>query len=192
MLEFRIVANRRDHKALIEEALKDEGRVLMDATGEWLAWWIPVASGCEDDFVNAPELATRKRVLNGRETLEVLVVKDVFDVTGQYLTRVDPGVDQRGEPCLLLTFDRRGGQLFGGLTGNNLPDEATGFARKLGIIFDRWLHSAPAIRATIGRRAEITGDFTRQEVEDLAQILNGGSLPARLKPLGQRLADHAD
>ncbi|HUT91682.1 MAG TPA: hypothetical protein VMY37_19440 [Thermoguttaceae bacterium] len=191
-LEFRILANRQDHSALIEQALKQEGRALTDGAGELLAWWVPVATGREEDFANAPEIATRTRVRKGGETLEVLVVKDIFDVTGQYVVSADPSVDQWGKPALLLTFNEPGGQLFGGLTGNNLPDEATGFSRKLGILLDGSLYSAPAIRSTIFDRAEITGDFTRQDVEDLAQILNAGSLPAPLKPLGQRLADQED
>ena len=191
-LEFRILANQRDHKAVIEEALQEEGLALRVGAGEVLAWWVPVAPGREEDFANAPEIATRKCVLNGRERLEVLVVKDVFDVTGGYLASADPGVDQGGKPCLLLAFSGRGGRLLGGLTGNNLPDEVAGFSRKLGIILDGSLYSAPAIRAMIGSRAEITGNFTPQEVEDLSQVLKAGSLPAPLKPLGQRLADQGD
>ena len=42
-----------------------------------------------------------------------------------------------------------------------------GFSSKLGIIMDGYLFSAPAIRSAIFKRGEITGDFTREEVQDL-------------------------
>ena len=54
------------------------------------------------------------------------------------------------------------GQRFGALTADNLPNQADGFSRHIGIILDGHLTSAPAIRATIFRQVEITGDFTRQ------------------------------
>jgi preprotein translocase subunit SecD len=62
---------------------------------------------------------------------------------------------------------------------------ATGFSRKLGIILDGFLVSAPAIRSTISGRGEITGSFSRQEVDDLVDVLNAGSLPAPLVKVGE-------
>jgi len=67
------------------------------------------------------------------------------------------------------------------LTGDHLPDKSTGFSYKLGIILDGELQSAPSIRSVISNRGEITGTFTKQDVSDLADILNAGSLPMRLR-----------
>ncbi len=46
-LEFRILANRHDHQAIIaqiEGTSKDE---LLDSAGKKLAWWVPLQSGAE-------------------------------------------------------------------------------------------------------------------------------------------------
>jgi SecD/SecF fusion protein len=181
-LEFRILANNRDHQAIIEQALAREDRTLRDAEGRVLAWWVPVARGQEDNF-QYPEIATRKRKdpRSGYEFTEVLVVKDPFDVTGAYLVHAGPGFDRTGAPAVFFTFNSEGGMRFGGLTGNNLPETGqVEFTRKLGIILDGYLYSAPAIRDTIFTHGEITGRFTREQVQDLVDILNAGSLPARL------------
>jgi len=183
-LEFRILANRRDHGSIIEQALEQGGQELRDAQGNLLAWWVRVAQGEEESLLRFADSAeTVYRITTGRdgtEWTEFLVVKDMFDVNGGYLVDAQPSIDQSGRPCVLFTFNHRGGQLFGALTGNNLPTESQDFSRHLGIILDRYLQSAPAIKSTIFQRGEITGDFTNQEVEDLVDILNAGSLPTAL------------
>ena len=56
-----------------------------------------------------------------------------------------------------FTFNSTGGQLFGELTGNHLPDKLTDFTYKLGIVLDGELYSAPSIQSTIFDHGEITG-----------------------------------
>jgi SecD/SecF fusion protein len=181
-LEFRILANNRDHKLEIEKALESDDRIVWDGERkEKLAWWVPVEADQETNFEGYGEIATRRMSYRGKPMQHVLVVNDTYNITGGYLSQSRTGVDQNGRPCVFFTFNTRGGQLFGGLTGENLPDEAQDFSRKLGIILDRYLYSAPAIRSTIYNRGEITGGFTREEVEDLVDVLNAGSLPAALK-----------
>jgi len=63
------------------------------------------------------------------------------------------------------------------------------FARKLGIILNGRLVSAPAIRATIRDRGEITGSFTKQEVRDLAAVLNAGPMPVAIRQVEKRSGD---
>jgi preprotein translocase subunit SecD len=60
-------------------------------------------------------------------------------------------------------------------------------ARSRGIILDGFLVSAPAIRTTIFGRGEITGQLSRQKVDDLADVLNAGSLPAPMVKVGELL-----
>jgi len=179
-LEFRILANERDHKLEIERARTSDADRLFDAEGNLKAWWVPVTVGQEESFAGYSEIATRMRTVRGKQRLEILVVKDPFDVTGAYLSQARTDVDQTGRPAVNFNFNARGGQLFAQLTSRNLPDEVQDFSRKLGIILDNHLYSAPAIRSTINDRGEITGNFTRQETEDLVNVLNAGSLPAAL------------
>ncbi|MDD4269749.1 MAG: protein translocase subunit SecD, partial [Thermoguttaceae bacterium] len=91
------------------------------------------------------------------------------------------GVDQTGRPNVEFMFNAKGGQLFGQLTSANLPDEVQNFYRKLGIVLDGHLFSAPIIKSMIRDRGEISGDFTKEEVRDLVDVLNAGMLPTTLK-----------
>ena len=115
-----------------------------------------------------------------QETLEILVLADRFNVGGSYLTHAGSDVDQKGRPDVTFRFNRAGANKFGGLTSTHLPDEASGFTRKLGIILDNMLFSAPSIQSTIHDQGEITGSFTKQQTEELANVLNAGVLPATL------------
>ena len=90
-IEFRILANDRDHGPLIEQARQLEAAQLRDAGGSLLAWWVPVAPGREGDFASYSEIAARKRTFRGRQLTEILVVKDIFDVTGEYLRAARAG-----------------------------------------------------------------------------------------------------
>jgi len=201
-LEFRILANRRDHEELIEQAVEEDSDQLRSESGKLLAWWVPVEQNQKQSFEHymhgddgrvlpesSREIAIRERQRRGIATYEVLVVKDPFDVTGLHLSSSRVGWDARGQPCVNFTFDSTGGRLFGGITTANLPDPVSGFRRQLGIILDGYLYSAPGIRSTIYDRGEITGTFTQQEVEDLVSVFNSGSLPAPIRQVEKRAAD---
>ena len=175
------IATTRD---LIEKASDSPSKShIHDAKSNLLAWWVPVKAGQGSSFVGSPtSLCAGDRRL-ARETTEILVLSDDYNVPGAYLTRADDSVDSQGRPCISFTLNRYGGQLFGAMTSSHLPDKLTGFSYKLGIILDGEVYSAPSIQSTIYDSGQITGSFTRQEVEDLARVLNAGSLPARIRPV---------
>ncbi len=192
-LEFRILCNDRDHRTILDMAEQNpQARELYDSQGNRLAWWVPVERGQEADFAGPGwETATsgkgsgdtRWRTVTdeqGKKTLQVLVHQDPYDVKGDYLVDVRPGWDRRGRPCVEFTFNTTGAQLFSRLTGDHVPDEVSGFRRRLGIILNGALYSAPNIESTIYDRGEITGNFTKQEVDDLVRVLKAGQLPAAL------------
>ena len=70
-LEFRILANRRDHRQLIRRADADpEATVIRDSTGERLGWWVPLAAvtkGVTQFILHYPEIKTRTRKVGNRE-----------------------------------------------------------------------------------------------------------------------------
>jgi hypothetical protein len=186
-LEFRILANDRDNPTLLEKGkiLKPDVNKLYSAGGKLAAWWLPVNPKSSKEF-GYPEIARRTVTKMGQPELQVLVLADPFNVTGAYLTHVGSDLDQRGQPDVTFQFNITGARKFGGLTSCNLPDEATGFTRKLGIILDGYLYSAPSIQSTIHDRGEITGDFTRSDVDDMVAVFNAGVLPAPLKKVSVR------
>jgi SecD/SecF fusion protein len=190
-LEFRILANDHDHPALIERAKAEpDSRRLRDNSGNLLGWWVPVQEGKEKSVSSYKDIATRTVTRDDREVLEVLVVKGPFDVTGAYLKRAVPDVNPHsGRDCVAFTLDATGGQRFGRLTESNLPDEAQGVRRALGIMVDGELFSAPIIMGKVSEEAQITGDFTQEEAQDLADLLNAGSLPVAIRKVEQRVVD---
>ena len=102
-------------------------------------------------------------------------------MTGAYLTKAAVPPDRTAEPCIDFTFNDAGGQLFAKLTGDHLPDKLTGFTYKLGIILDGELWSAPSIQSTIHNKGQISGSFNNEQASEIADVLNAGSLPVRLR-----------
>jgi len=87
------------------------------------------------------------------------------------------------ERAIGFVLDERGGKIFYRVTKNN-PD------RPLCILLDGLAISAPKItaRGGIGRRGEITGDFSKEQQEDMVNKLNAGTLPGKLieQPIAAR------
>ena len=143
LLEFRITANTRDHANLVELAQKLDTHPRAelrtessDGTPEVVARWVPVREADVDYFANSrSDFVTRK---NDKGELEVLVVIDAQNVTGQYLKDATAGVGPKG-PQVSFIFNSTGAKLFGRLTNDNLPDSVQGFHRKLGIVLDGYI-----------------------------------------------------
>ncbi len=182
-LEFRILANRRDDKDLIKQALADPSKTkIRDKNGKLEAWWVPVKAEQERSLAGLSEIALRTRTKARRQITEVLVLNDDYNLTGAYLTRVAADSPE-GRPCIDFSFNDAGGQLFGELTGSYLPDPVSGFSYKLAIILDDEVYSAPSINSRIYKYGQITGSFTTAEVDAIVRVLNAGSLPAKIRPV---------
>jgi len=174
-LEFHVLANRRDDAALIAKGEDTFPGPVLEG-GSTLGRWVPVAPSAEAGFSLGGQIAMRSDA-HGKEY--VLVAEDPYHVTGDYLARAESTFDDTGRPAVGFHFDAEGAGRFAQLTGDNLP-APDGFERRLAIILDGEVYSAPAIRAQISSNGIITGRFTEREVNDLVAVLNAGSLPATL------------
>ncbi|MFO0865233.1 MAG: protein translocase subunit SecD [Gemmataceae bacterium] len=105
-------------------------------------------------------------------------------ISGKYLVSAFPSPDSNGRMVVSFTFDSTGGDLFGNLTGKNVPtgDGPEKIMRHLAIVLDGLVMSAPTINSQIRQSGQITGNFTQKETENLVNILRAGRLPATLKP----------
>jgi SecD/SecF fusion protein len=99
---------------------------------------------------------------------------------GRHLATVSLAFDELARPCVSFTNTEQGAKILAAITSANLPDPNGRLRRRLGIILDDQLISAPAIMSTIRNRGQITGNFTREEVELLVAVLQAGELPAAL------------
>jgi SecD/SecF fusion protein len=95
-----------------------------------------------------------------------------------------PTSDDMGRRAIGFTLDIRGGNLFYNITSKN-PN------RPLAIILDDVAISAPNITPDkpIRERGIITGTFSPEQISDMVDKLNAGSLPARLveQPISERV-----
>ena len=102
-------------------------------------------------------------------------------MTGEYITdaRVRPSTQLQG-PYVELILNSSGARLFEQITASNVK-------RRLAIVLDNRVYSAPVIQERIGGgRASITGSFDIKEARDLAIILRAGALPAPVEVIEER------
>ena len=107
------------------------------------------------------------------ETVYYLIRK-VAVVTGRDLRNAKPTIDENGRPAVNFTLNPDGSRKFGKATQENI-------GRRLAIILDGRVQSAPVIEGRIDDNGRISGgNFTQQEVQDLSLVLRSGALPASL------------
>ncbi len=109
------------------------------------------------------------------------VLKRRVVLTGDLLTDAQVNIDQRyNEPYVSMQFSTLGARKFAKLTAENV-------GKRMAIILDGNVYSAPVIRERIGGgRAQISGNFTMEESQDLSIVLRAGALPARVEVLEER------
>jgi preprotein translocase subunit SecD len=106
------------------------------------------------------------------------MVRKAAAVSGHDLTNARPSVDQNNLPAVSFTLNSEGARKFGAVTESNI-------GRRLAIIMDSRVTSAPTIQSRITDNGQITG-VTRDEVNDLSLILKSGALPAKLTYLQEQ------
>jgi protein-export membrane protein SecD len=115
---------------------------------------------------------------DGNQANVLFLVESLVSVSGNEISRAGVRQDPDTPPLLMVTLDltRKGGIKFANVTGANV-------GRKLAIVLDGKVHSAPNIRQKIsGGSATISGGFqTDTEARDLALMLRAGALPADVK-----------
>lgn len=101
-------------------------------------------------------------------------------ISGRDLKSAKRGVDRYGKPNVQFSLNASGSKKFAKVTGENV-------GRRLAIVLDNQIMSAPVIKDKITTPdAEIEGNFTIEEAEDLALVLRSGSLPASVIYLEER------
>jgi preprotein translocase subunit SecD len=107
-----------------------------------------------------------------------ILLKKQASLTGSLLSEARVTLDtQFSEPAVSIAFNPEGAKLFDELT-------AASINKRLAIILDNTVYSAPVIRERIsGGNAQISGNFSMDEAKDLSIVLKAGALPAPLKML---------
>ena len=112
---------------------------------------------------------------------ENAIVSKRIILSGDNLVDAKPSMNsQTNETVVSFTLDRVGAKKFGKAT-------STGVGKRLAIILDGKIISAPSVREPIiGGSGQISGNFTFQSATDLALLLRSGALPAPLNIIEER------
>ena len=164
LLEFRIVSESAEAQKALEKT--QELGSPFDGSGKVL-----------------PEVA--KLLPPGTEIFKskqdgYMVLSATVPLTGAHLetARVETG-GMSGFPHIAFKLDAEGGKTFSRLTGENIH-------KRLGIVLDGVVHSAPTINSRIANEGIIEGSFTMEEAKNLAIVLRAGALPAPVSIIEKR------
>ena len=98
-----------------------------------------------------------------------------LQLSGNHVTNARASVDtQSGGWKIDLTFDSKGATIF-----FNITNALVG--KQLAIVMDNYVLSAPVVKTAIqGGSAEITGNFTYDQAQELSALIRSGNLPVSL------------
>ncbi|MFW5808643.1 MAG: protein translocase subunit SecD, partial [Spirochaetota bacterium] len=109
-----------------------------------------------------------------------IVLQKKISMSGDDIEHASIGVDEFQKPAVHFTLTSKGAEKFARLTQDNI-------GKRLAIVIDEQVRSAPVINTKItGGSAQITGDFTYEEVEVLANVIEEGALPVSLMFVEER------
>ena len=110
-------------------------------------------------------LKLRDRDRSGAVVETPIVVKRRPEMSGKNVASAFRSVDQLGRPVVIIEFNTEGRDKFGKLTEQNI-------GRRMAVILDGEVYSAPVIRTAIYGSCEISGgNMSITEAEELASVL---------------------
>lgn len=120
----------------------------------------------DDDLAAAP---------NAPPPVRFMVVEYPSVIQGSDLKDARPVQSRTGSDSYQIIFELKpvAAQKFGQFTAANI-------GTPLAIVLDGEVKSAPTIQGTISDSGEITGNFTKEQADDLGTTLRSGALPARI------------
>ncbi len=96
-------------------------------------------------------------------------------LSGDVVTNSKDEFDQYGNPCVSMSMNTEGARRWAQLTKQNIN-------RNIAIVLDNYVYSAPNVNDEItGGNSQITGSFTIEDTQDLANVLKSGKMPAPAK-----------
>ena len=118
---------------------------------------------------------------DGDPVYRIVAVNDRVELQGDVITDAGPDFDPfTNAPQVTLTMNGAGGSRWSQITNANI-------GKPVAIVLDDLVYTFPTIEGRIaGGRTSITGNFSRQEVNDIVTILKSGALPAPVSIVEER------
>ncbi len=126
-------------------------------------WGLPVAS----PQLNGEEVTALYALKGNRDEIPPLGGSVVVDARQEY--------DQMNRIVVSMQMNGQGAKVWEQMTGNAYQNQG-----QIAIVLDNIVYSAPGVTSgpIAGGRSQISGDFTVNEGQDLANVLRAGKLPA--------------
>ena len=100
---------------------------------------------------------------------------------GEHVASARQTYDEKGRPAISMDMDATGTRIWAKMTGDNV-------GKPIAIVLDNFVYSAPNVIGAIpSGNSQISGNFTVQEAQDLADILQSGKLPAPAKIVAEQV-----
>ena len=123
----------------------------------------------------------------GKNTFPLYAVRtvagsDKAKVEGKDVQDAKQDYDEKGRPAIKMQMTSTGTRLWAKMTGDNTE-------KPIAIALDDIVYSAPTVgkEAITGGSSEISGSFSIEEAQDLANILNSGKLDAPAKIVQEQI-----
>ncbi len=113
------------------------------------------------------------------EAIELYAIKGTRDgvaqLSGGVITDAQASFDQFSKPSVTMQMNGEGARIWERMTGQAFQQQSN-----IAIVLDDIVYSAPGVSTgpITGGRSEISGSFTLEETNDLANVLKAGKLPA--------------
>jgi len=120
------------------------------------------------------------RLAEGEELFEVLGIIDEIALDGGVITDARVDYTELNQPKVSMEMNSDGSRAWAQITGANV-------GKQVAVVMDNVVYSNPVINERIsGGRTEITGLDSREEAQDIVNVLKSGALPAPVDIVEQR------
>jgi SecD/SecF fusion protein len=100
---------------------------------------------------------------------------------GDVVTEAHQNEGQNGRPEINISMNAEGARIWKVITTNNI-------SRAIAMVIDNYVYSYPIVQTEIaGGHSTISGNFTVEEAEDIADLLQSGCLPVPLLLIEQKV-----
>ena len=186
-LEFKMVDEEGLQKILLPELItqleKEKNISFVEGKDTHFSDYVKALNDAAKGKIPETDEIAFERSANSRSPL---LLKSKTEVTGTELADAQVQFNNESRrPEVGFELNPKGAITFEKLTGDNV-------GKRLAIVLDGIVHSAPSINSKIGARGVITTgrggyDQALRESKDLAIVLRAGALPAQLELMEQRV-----
>lgn len=107
------------------------------------------------------------------------ILKSATVINGKDLKNSRRSQDRYGAPAVSFTLNSQGASKIRKFSSANI-------GKRMAVVLDERIETAPTIQDVLSYDNQITGNYTIEEVNDMALVLRSGALPAPLKYLEER------